>query len=160
MNNRSTRKGFTLGELLIVVAIIGVLIAISVPIFTNQLKKARLVTNKANARQAKSAVLTTWMTSLYSKGYYNEVEQDEVYYMYDPSTGEVTNIEDVDDYKPDPIGAADWNNVENDISEWTTDTPVGNGKNTLGSKVYNNLWFLTISVASESFGQVSVYYVK
>ena len=36
------KKGFTLAELLIVVAIIAVLVAISIPIFTSQLKKARL----------------------------------------------------------------------------------------------------------------------
>lgn len=34
-------KGFTLAELLIVVAIIGVLVAISIPIFTSQLEKSR-----------------------------------------------------------------------------------------------------------------------
>lgn len=32
------------------VAIIGVLVAISIPIFTAQLKKARIATNQANAR--------------------------------------------------------------------------------------------------------------
>lgn len=46
------KKGFTLAELLIVVAIIAVLVAISIPIFTYQLRKARLATNQANARAA------------------------------------------------------------------------------------------------------------
>lgn len=53
------RKGFTLAELLIVVAIIGVLVAVSIPIFTAQLKKARLATNQANARAAKAALVAT-----------------------------------------------------------------------------------------------------
>ena len=49
------RKGFTLAELLIVVAIIGVLVAISIPIFTAQLEKAREATDLANMRAAKAA---------------------------------------------------------------------------------------------------------
>ena len=38
---KSEKKGFTLAELLIVVAIIVVLVAISIPIFNSQLEKAR-----------------------------------------------------------------------------------------------------------------------
>ena len=47
---KSGRDGFTLAELLIVVAIIGVLVAISIPIFTSQLEKAREATDMANIR--------------------------------------------------------------------------------------------------------------
>lgn len=43
-------KGFTLAELLVVVAIIAVLVAISIPIFTSQLHKAQVATDQANLR--------------------------------------------------------------------------------------------------------------
>ena len=52
---RSSKKGFTLAELLIVVAIIGVLVGISIPIFSAQLRKSRVATDQANARAAKAA---------------------------------------------------------------------------------------------------------
>ncbi|MDO4808058.1 MAG: prepilin-type N-terminal cleavage/methylation domain-containing protein [Coriobacteriales bacterium] len=45
-------KGFTLMEMLIVVAIIAVLIAIAIPIFTSQLEKSREATDMANVRSA------------------------------------------------------------------------------------------------------------
>ena len=38
---KKNRKGFTLAELLIVVAIIAVLVAIAIPVFTTQLEKCR-----------------------------------------------------------------------------------------------------------------------
>ena len=49
-NRKNEVKGFTLAELLIVVAIIAVLVAISIPIFTSQLHKARVATDWANLR--------------------------------------------------------------------------------------------------------------
>jgi prepilin-type N-terminal cleavage/methylation domain-containing protein len=49
------KKGFTLAELLIVVAIIAVLVAISIPIFTAQLEKSREATDIANLRAAYAA---------------------------------------------------------------------------------------------------------
>lgn len=48
-------KGFTLAELLIVVAIIAVLVAISIPIFTSQLERARRAVDINNARNIRSA---------------------------------------------------------------------------------------------------------
>ena len=47
---KKKNDGFTLAELLVVVAIIGVLVAISVPIFSQQLHKARVATDWANVR--------------------------------------------------------------------------------------------------------------
>lgn len=49
---KNNRKGFTLAELLIVVAIIAVLVAIAIPVFTAQLEKARQATDAANIRAA------------------------------------------------------------------------------------------------------------
>lgn len=49
---RKQNNGFTLAELLIVVAIIGVLVAISIPIFSKQLEKSRDAVSVANIRNA------------------------------------------------------------------------------------------------------------
>ena len=54
-------KGFTLAELLIVVAIIGVLVAISIPIFSKQLEKARDATSVANLRSAYAEAMTEYL---------------------------------------------------------------------------------------------------
>lgn len=52
MRKLLNKKGFTLAELLIVVAIIAVLVAIAIPIFTTQLEKSREQTDAANLRAA------------------------------------------------------------------------------------------------------------
>ena len=44
------QKGFTLVELLIVVVIIGILVSISIPIFTAQMHKAEVAADWANLR--------------------------------------------------------------------------------------------------------------
>lgn len=59
---KNRNKGFTLGELLIVVAIIGVLVAISIPIFTSQLEKAREATDAANIRSQYAEVMVEAIT--------------------------------------------------------------------------------------------------
>jgi type IV pilus assembly protein PilA len=50
-------------EMLIVVAIIAVLIAIAIPIFTSQLEKAREATDLANVRSAYAEIMTAAATS-------------------------------------------------------------------------------------------------
>lgn len=59
---KNNNKGFTLMEMLIVVAIIAVLVAIAIPVFTNQLEKAREATDMANIRSAYAEVMATALT--------------------------------------------------------------------------------------------------
>lgn len=55
-------KGFTLMEMLIVVAIIAILVAIAIPIFTTQLNRAKVEADVANIRGGYAAVAVEAMT--------------------------------------------------------------------------------------------------
>lgn len=74
------KKGFTLAELLVVVAIIGVLVAVSIPIFTSQLEKARRATNQANARAAMAAATVDYLEK-------NPAPTTDTVYVYTIATG-------------------------------------------------------------------------
>ena len=76
-----TDKGFTLAELLIVVGIIAVLVAISIPSYIIQLEKTKEYTDIANLRSAKVKAVTSYFG--------NEIEAETVYY-YDPYNGELS----------------------------------------------------------------------
>ena len=80
MANR--RKGFTLAELLIVVAIVGVLVAVSIPVFTSQLEKSKQATDLANMRSAKAAAIAEWMSDGMPVDYTRK---------YDASSGTMTD---------------------------------------------------------------------
>lgn len=57
MNSKTAdKRGFTLAELLIVVAIIAVVAAVAIPVFSSQLKKARLAADHAAIRDAYALV--------------------------------------------------------------------------------------------------------
>lgn len=60
---RNNKKGFTLAELLIVVAIIAVLVAIAIPIFSSQLEKSREATDIANIRSAYATLAADYLTN-------------------------------------------------------------------------------------------------
>ena len=78
---RENKKGFTLAELLVVVAIVGILVAISIPVFTAQLSKAR----KANLRAAKAAAIADYLTE-------KSDATEDVTYNYDMTTGGVNVV--------------------------------------------------------------------
>ena len=68
---KKDQKGFTLAELLIVVAIIAVLVAISIPIFTSQLEKSREAVDMANLRAAYAAGTAAYLENdTFTGGYY------------------------------------------------------------------------------------------
>ena len=63
-------EGFTLAELLIVVAIIAILVAVSIPVFASKTEKAREATCLANKRS-----LLAEMTTGYSSGEYDTLSE-------------------------------------------------------------------------------------
>ena len=69
------RKGFTLAELLIVVAIIAVLVAIAIPMFNKQLEKSREATDLANVRTAYAEVMTEVILGNVDKRVYVKLKQ-------------------------------------------------------------------------------------
>ena len=79
---RENKKGFTLAELLVVVAIIGILVAVSIPVFTSQLTKAKQATNLANLRAAKAAAVAEYLSS---------DQAGDVTYNYNPAEGTVAD---------------------------------------------------------------------
>ena len=118
------RKGFTLAELLIVVAIIGVLVAVSIPIFTSQLKKARLATNQANARAGHAAAVAELLDDQETSGTFE----------YDVAKATV-----------DDAAAGDTHPITSDPSKWEVDSESdGLTKDVTGGKTVS-VWVIDIA---------------
>lgn len=102
--NRKHNSGFTLAELLIVLSIIGILVAVSIPIFTGQIRKAKVATNKANIRAARAAGIAKFYDDE-TAGKFSITGPYRVhaYYYYDTAsgriTGELITTENIWDYK-------------------------------------------------------------
>ncbi|MEG2528746.1 MAG: prepilin-type N-terminal cleavage/methylation domain-containing protein [Anaerovoracaceae bacterium] len=63
LNTKMNKKGFTLAELLVVVAIIAILVAVSIPIFSGKLTEAKTNTDLANVRAAKAAAVVEYLSN-------------------------------------------------------------------------------------------------
>lgn len=95
----------------------GVLVAISIPIFTGQLKKAKLATNQANARAAYAAVEAQYLQDDTKTGDFS----------YDVATGKISTAVTPGTEEMDGT----------DISAWGIDD------HNLGAKTYK-VWTLTV----------------
>lgn len=78
-------SGFTLIEMLIVVAIIAILVAVSIPMIANALDKAKVATDEANERSAMATALIEYMSK-------NDAEGD-YYYKVDGTQGSLVKEE-------------------------------------------------------------------
>ena len=63
MIRQKKNSGFTLAELLIVVAVVGILVAISIPVFTSQLHKSKVATDEANLRSYYSVLMADYQAT-------------------------------------------------------------------------------------------------
>ena len=86
---KKNEKGFTLMEMLIVVAIIAVLVAIAIPTFKSSLDKAKVATDAANIRAGyASAMMTIMQKELNGEA----ITADKTYYLQkDGSVAEATS---------------------------------------------------------------------
>ena len=123
---KKNKNGFTLAELLIVVAIIAVLVAISIPIFHAQLRKARVAANQANGRAAFSAAEAAYLDYVAAHGSikaYNS-KFDSVTYMYFTAAGKGVLNSSPGYWVVDSGGNVSTNT---DVSSWTPDTALSDG---------------------------------
>ncbi len=157
------KKGFTLAELLIVVAIIAVLVAISIPIFHAQLRKARLATNQANGRAAFSAAEAAYLDYVAGHGSAEENCSSNVNgktvktltYTYFPAAGrgilKFSYPNNTNGWKLDTDSK--FSGVI-DISKWTVDTKLVSDGSKLGDAV-PRVWTIHMDPSN---GQIVGFY--
>lgn len=87
LHKELTKKGFTLAELLIVVAILAILVAVSIPIFTSQLDKAKKSTDEANLRACKALVANAILTDEFPNTQWADVGDKTKSANYDAENG-------------------------------------------------------------------------
>ena len=83
-----SKKGFTLVELLVVVAIIAILVAISIPMVTTSLNSAKQATDDANVRAAEGAAMVEYLTEEPS------IMGTDAIYFYNAETGMAVKASD------------------------------------------------------------------
>lgn len=98
---KNKKKGFTLIELIIVIAVIGILTAILIPSWMNYLKNARLKTQNNNARVIYNASQTVVQEYKFSERKLTDKmlgNSTDFYFYWDGSSGKVVNSDGTDCY--------------------------------------------------------------
>lgn len=86
---RHGNRGFTLIEMLIVVGIIAVLVAVSIPMVNSSLEKARIATDMANERAAKAAATIMYLNGDLDGFIKKQYEFDYIEIPYDAASGKL-----------------------------------------------------------------------
>lgn len=135
----TNKKGFTLMEMLIVVAIIAILVAIAIPTFNSKLNEAKLATDRANIRSGYAAVQIEVLTNDSADG---------TYYLKADGTVEKKDSAPDKAYKcAGTLGSADAGSVGGQTitaTSWTKDSVV--------SYTVNNGELTTITVNTSTTG--------
>lgn len=106
----TNKKGFTLMEMLIVVAIIAILIAIAIPTFNNALNKAKVGTDTANIRSGYAALQVEILTQ-------KDGNADGTYGLNDD--GSVSEKNKAGNYKAKGVPTEDFKIGNLTVAKWT-----------------------------------------
>lgn len=91
---KKNEKGFTLMEMLIVVAIIAVLVAIAIPTFNSSLNRAKTATDAANIRAGYATVMMTLLQAD-TGDTTNKIDAGTAYYLQKDGTVAATGTANV-----------------------------------------------------------------
>ena len=94
------KNGFTLAELLIVVAIIAVLVAIAIPTIGGQVERARQSADMANMRAAEAAAIAEYLSTGEAGAYYFDINTGVASMTVKPSHGYGKSSEDASTFWP------------------------------------------------------------
>lgn len=97
MNMKKNKKGFTLMEMLIVVAIIAVLVAIAIPVLSNNLHKARVAADWANVRAFYASLQADYLMTGEHVQEYNDLDghyRTEMHFYNDGKITQTVNLQE------------------------------------------------------------------
>ena len=105
MKKLKSKQGFTLAELLIVVAIIAILVAIGIPAFSTAMERSRETVDLSNVRGAYAEFMAGTLGNAANIGYYKvDVKQRDIDKWVVDCSGFLTNVDEDDMPKPKQTG--------------------------------------------------------